>query len=514
LVQLIEDQSPLSRNATYLQSQPVNSSTLVELAFFGSLIFNANRPSCSARRHREALMKQSFDAIIVGTGQAGPPLAGRLTQAGWTVAIVERKLFGGTCVNSGCTPTKALVASAHTAHICRCADDFGIQQGRAVAVDMHRVKERMAAIVAKSRDGVESWLRGMERCTVYTGTARFLSPTDIQVGDDTLQAKSIFINVGARPTVPHLPGVENVPYLTSTSLIDLDVLPQHLAVVGGSYVGLEFAQMYRRFGSEVTIVERDARLVTHEDQDVSDGVQEILETEGINVRLNAECIEFEQHSNEIAVKTHCPAGEPEVRCSHVLLAVGRTPNTDDLGLETTGIILDKRGYIPVDDQLQTSVLGIWAIGDCNGRGAFTHTSYNDFEIVAANLLDNDSRKVSDRIPVHALYIDPPLAQIGMTEAQVRASGRPALIGTRPMTKVSRAIEKGETQGFIKVLVDVESHKILGASILGTGGDEAIHCILTAMYSGQPASLLQRSMHIHPTVAELIPTVLGDLKPLT
>jgi pyruvate/2-oxoglutarate dehydrogenase complex dihydrolipoamide dehydrogenase (E3) component len=454
-----------------------------------------------------------FDAIIVGAGQAGPSLAGRLTAAGWTVAFVERKLFGGTCVNTGCTPTKALIASAHAGHLNRSAENFGVVPSIAVTMDMPRVRQRMEAIVAKSRDGVEQWLREMERCTVHQGAASFVSPTQLRVGDELLSAPHIFLNVGARPTIPKLPGVDTVRYLTSSTILALDTLPSRLVVVGGSYVGLEFAQMYRRFGSDVTVVERGPRLVAHEDEDVSQAVREILEAEGIHMRLNAECISLRNGSDGSVVGVSCVDEEPEVAASHVLLAMGRTPNTDDLGLEAAGLAVDEHGYIPVDEQLRTVVSGIWALGDCNGRGGFTHTAYNDFEIVAANLLDNDARKVSDRIPAHALYIDPPLTQVGMTERQVRQRGRAALIGTRPMTKVSRAIEKGETQGFIKVLVDAESKEILGASILGTGGDEAIHCILTAMYAGKPASLLQRSVHIHPTVAELIPTVLGSLKPL-
>jgi pyruvate/2-oxoglutarate dehydrogenase complex dihydrolipoamide dehydrogenase (E3) component len=458
-------------------------------------------------------MEHNFDAIIVGAGQAGPSLAGKLTAAGWTVALVERKLFGGTCVNVGCTPTKALVASAKAAYVCRHAGDFGIAPGIEVAMDMRRVKARKDAIVAASHDGLASWLRGMERCTIFEGTARFQSASEMLVGDDRIRARQIFLNVGARPSIPDLPGVSTVPYLTSTTILDLDFLPAHLAIVGGSYIGLEFAQMYRRFGSEVTIVERGPRLVAHEDEDVSDAVLKILENEGIRVRLHAECIHLHQREHGIAIGMECKEGSPEVEASHVLLAVGRKPNTGDLGLENAGIAVDKDGYIPVDDQLRTSVAGIWALGDCNRRGAFTHTSFNDFEIVAANLLENGSRKVSDRIPVYALYIDPPLAQIGMTEAQVRERNRPALIGLRPMTKVSRAVEKGESQGFMKVLADAETEEILGASILGVGGDEAIHCILTAMYARQPASLLRHSVHIHPTVAELIPTVFGELKPL-
>jgi len=458
-------------------------------------------------------MEHNFDAIIVGAGQAGPSLAGKLTAAGWTVAMVERKLFGGTCVNTGCTPTKALVASAEAAHLCRRSEDFGIAPGIQVTMDMRRVKARKDAIVAASRNGLESWLRNMERCTVFQGTARFQSPTAMLVGEDLLRAQHIFLNVGARPVIPNLPGVASVPYLTSSTILDLDSLPPHLAIVGGSYIGLEFAQMYRRFGSEVTIVERGPRLVAHEDEDVSEAVLKILENEGIRVRLHAECIHLHQRESGVAVGIDCHEGAPEVEASHVLLAVGRQPNTDDLGLENAGITPDAEGYIPVDDELRTAVPGIWALGDCNRRGAFTHTSYNDFEIAAANLLENAGRKVTDRIPAHALYIDPPLAQIGMTEAQVRQRNRPALIGLRPMTKVSRAVEKGETQGFMKVLVDAETEEILGASILGTGGDEAIHCILTAMYARQPASLMRHSVHIHPTVAELIPTVFGELKPL-
>lgn len=458
-------------------------------------------------------MRQDFDAIVIGAGQAGPSLAGRLTQAGWTVAMVERKLFGGTCVNVGCTPTKAMVASAHAAHIARRGSDFGVVRKEPVVVDMKQVLARKNAIVMKSRTGVENWLRGMERCTVFTGAAHFESPNEIRVGDQVLYAKNIFLNVGARPAVPDMPGVREVPFLTSTTILDLDELPKHLIVVGGSYVGLEFAQMYRRFGSEVTVVERKSRLVPNEDEDLSLGIQEILQSEGIQLRLDANCIRLENEGGEVAVGLDCLDGHPRVVGSRILLAVGRSPNTDDLGLTAAGVKTDMHGFVTVDDQLQTSVPGIWALGDCNGRGAFTHTSYNDFEIVADNLLDKASRRVSDRIPVSALYIDPPLAQVGLTETQVRQSGRAALIGTRPMTKIGRAVEKGETQGFMKVLVDAESKKILGAAILGTGGDEAIHCILSTMYAGAPYTTLSHAVHIHPTVSELIPTMLQSIKPL-
>jgi pyruvate/2-oxoglutarate dehydrogenase complex dihydrolipoamide dehydrogenase (E3) component len=459
------------------------------------------------------LMSREFDSIIIGAGQAGPPLAARLTKAGQRVAFLERKLFGGTCVNTGCIPTKTMIASAHTAHIARRAADFGVRIDSAVTVDMTAVMARKNRISGESRSGVETSLRGMERCTVYHEQAKFLSPREVQAGSEILTAEHIFINVGGRALIPQMPGMDHVTCLTNSSLLELETLPRHLIVVGGSYIGLEFAQMYRRFGSEVTVIEKGARLAAREDEDVSDAIKGILEAEGIGLRLDAECIGFRKSGDDIAVRVNCETGEPEIIGSHVLLAVGREPNTDDLGLERAGVSLDSSGYIVVDDQLRTNVQGIYALGDCNGRGAFTHTSYNDFEIVAANLLDGALRRVSDRIQAHALYIDPPLGQVGMTEREVRQSGRPSLIGTRPMTKVGRAIEKGETSGFIKILVDSESKKIVGASILGTGGDEAIHCILDTMYANQDYTTLQRAMHIHPTVSELIPTVLGDLKPL-
>lgn len=459
-------------------------------------------------------MARSFDAIIVGAGQAGPPLAGRLTKAGMTVAMIERKLFGGTCVNTGCIPTKTLVASAHAAHLARRGGDFGVTVGGPIQVDMKAVKARKEAVSGKSREGVETMLRTMERCTVFHEAARMISKTEVQVGDEVLTAGKIFLNVGGRAVVPEMPGIHDVPIMTNTTILELAELPEHLVIVGGSYIGLEFAQMYRRFGSKVTVIERGKRLVAHEDEDVSLAVKDILEKEGITIRTDSECIHFKPHAEGVLVGTNCNTGEPDVLGTHVLLAVGRRPNTDDLGLDAAGVATDEKGYITVDDQLRTNVPGIWAMGDCNGRGAFTHTSYNDFEIVAANLLDGEPRKVSDRIQAHAMYIDPPLAQIGMTEKEVRASGKPALLGSRPMSKVGRAVEKGETEGFMKVLVDAETKKILGAMILGTGGDEAIHCILDTMYAGAPYTTLTHAMHIHPTVSELIPTMLESLEPLS
>jgi pyruvate/2-oxoglutarate dehydrogenase complex dihydrolipoamide dehydrogenase (E3) component len=459
--------------------------------------------------------KQSrrFDAIIIGAGQAGPSLAGRMSDAGMKVAIVERKLFGGTCVNTGCMPTKALVASAYAAHLARRGADFGVTIGGSISVDMKTIRARRDTISRNSRTNVESWLRGMKNCTVLQGHARFLSPQEIEVGDERLAADRIFLNVGGRAHIPDMPGVGQLPLLTNTGILDLDTLPRHLAIIGGSYIGLEFAQMYRRFGSEVTVVEKGPRLISREDEDVSQAIKDMLEEEGIHVRLNAECIHFAPHDDGITVGMECSEGDTRTVASHVLLAVGRRPNTDDLGLAAAGIDTDKRGYIVVDDQLRTSASGVWALGDCNGQGAFTHTAYNDFEIVAANILDGGHRRLSDRVPGYGLFVDPPLGRVGMTEDAVRRSGRPALVGRRPMTRVGRAVEKSETKGFMKVIVDAETKMILGAAILGTGGDEAIHGILDMMSAKVPYPQLQHAVPIHPTVSELIPTVLGELKPL-
>jgi pyruvate/2-oxoglutarate dehydrogenase complex dihydrolipoamide dehydrogenase (E3) component len=458
-------------------------------------------------------MATTYDAIIIGTGQAGPSLAARLAGAGMKVAIIERKRFGGTCVNNGCIPTKTLVASARAAHIARRAGEYGVRIDSSITVDMKKVKERKDAVVRRSNEGVVKWLKSTENLAVYEGHARFEDAHRIRVGDELLEADKVFINVGGRAATPPLPGLDQVSYLNNSTMMEVDFLPEHLIVVGGSYVGLEFAQMYRRFGSEVTIVEMGSRLIRREDEDVSEAIKTILETEGINIRLGAECIALEKRGEKVAVNVDCKSGDKTVSGSHVLLAVGRVPNTGDLGLEKAGVAVDQRGYIQVDDQLRTHVPGIYALGDCNGRGAFTHTSYNDYEIVAANLLDGDPRRVSDRITAYALYIDPPLGRAGMTEAEVRRSGRKALVGKRPMARVARAVEKGETQGFMKILVDAETKEILGASLLGIECDEVIHSILDVMYAKAPYTVIQRAMHIHPTVTELIPTMLGELKPL-
>ena len=458
-------------------------------------------------------MATRFDAIVIGTGQAGPSLAARLAATQMKVAIIERNLFGGTCVNTGCIPTKTLVASARTAYVARRAGDYGVTTGSSITVDMKKVKERKDGVVRLSSEGLKKWLKNTQNLTIYEGHARFEDRHRVRVGDELLEADKIFVNVGGRASIPPLRGIDQVSFLNNSTMMDVDFLPEHLIVIGGSYVGLEFAQMYRRFGSEVTVAEMAPRLIHREDEDVSEAIKTILEGEGVKTRLSAECIALEKRGDKVAVSVDCKSGDKTIIGSHTLLAVGRVPNTGDLGLENAGIEIDQHGYIKVDDQLRTNVPGIYALGDCNGRGAFTHTAYNDYEIVADNLLDGDQRRVSDRITAYALYIDPPLGRAGMTEAEVRKSGRKALIGKREMTRVSRAVEKGETQGFMKVLVDAETKQILGASLLGVECDEVIHSILDVMYAKAPYTVIQRAVHIHPTVSELIPTMLHELKSL-
>jgi pyruvate/2-oxoglutarate dehydrogenase complex dihydrolipoamide dehydrogenase (E3) component len=458
-------------------------------------------------------MTTKFDAIVIGSGQSGPSLAERFSQEGMRVAVIERKHFGGTCVNTGCVPTKTLVASAYVAQMARRSAEYGINIGGQITVDMARVMARKNAIVEKSRTGVTNWMEGLKDARVYRGHARFTAPKTVSVNEEILAANKIIINSGGRALIPPMPGLETIPYLTNSSIMDLEELPAHLIIVGGSYIGLEFAQAYRRFGARVTIVEMAERLIAREDQDVSDAVLEILKAEGIEVRLNAKCLSVEKDGNGIAIAADCAAGSPRIQGSHLLLAVGRKPNTDDLGLDKTGVKLDAKGYIIVDEQCRTNVEGIWAIGDVNGRGAFTHTSYNDFEIVAANLFDKDPRRISDRIPCYGLFIDPPLGRVGMTEREVLAKGITALTAKRMMTSIGRARERGETLGFMKVVVEAKTGKILGAAILGLSGDEVVHAFLDVMAAGVPYTAISRTVHIHPTVAEYLPTLLGELKPL-
>ena len=459
-------------------------------------------------------MTTKFNAIIIGTGQSGPALAARLSAEDMTVAVIERRRFGGTCVNTGCVPTKTLVASARAAYVARRGADFGVVIDGPIRVDMKKVKARKDAVVERSNKGVEGWMKGLENGTVYEGHATFEGPRTVRVGDHVLEGDKVFINVGARSAAPPIPGLDTVPYFDNSTMMEVDFLPEHLVLIGGSYIGLEFGQMYRRFGSRVTIIERGPRLLMREDEDVCAAVAGILDNEGITVLTDATDFRVAGTDGDITVHARCDGVTKEIAASHLLVATGRMPNTGDLGLESAGIKVDGRGFVKVDDRLRTNVPHVWAIGDCNGQGAFTHTSYNDYEIVAANLLDDDHRRVSDRIPAYALYIDPPLGRVGMTERQVRESGRRALIGKRPMTRVGRAVERGETQGFMKILVDAGNKRILGAAIIGIGGDEVIHSIIDVMYAKAPYTVIQRAMHIHPTVSELIPTMLGELQPLT
>jgi len=458
-------------------------------------------------------MATRYDAIVIGTGQSGPPLASRMADEGLKVAVIERKRFGGTCVNTGCIPTKTLVASARAAYMARRAADFGVAIKGGVKVNMRKVKARKDEIVNNDTRGIAKWMRSTDNVTVYKGHARFEGPKTVRVKGELLEAERIFINVGGRANIPDMPGIKDVPYLTNSTMLDLDVLPEHLLVIGGSYIGLEFAQMYRRFGSKVTVIEMGERLIGREDPEVSDAVRGILEGEGIVVRPKAECITMKMHGKKIVAGLDCAEASKRVAGSHLLLAVGRVPNTHDLGLDKAGVTTDKRGYIVVDDQLQTSVAGIWAIGDCNGRGAFTHTSYNDYEIVAANLFDGAERKVSDRITTYALFIDPPLGRAGMTEREARASGKRLLVGRLDMDSIGRARERDETLGFLKLVVDADSERILGTAMLGIEGDEVVQGILSLMYAGQSYKLIDRAMYIHPTVSEYLPTLVGNLEPL-
>ena len=459
-------------------------------------------------------MPNKFDAIIIGTGQSGPSMAHRLAAAGRRVAIVERKRFGGTCVNNGCIPTKTLVASAQVAYVARRAAEFGVRIAGPVTVDMKAVKARKDAVVRVSNEGVEEGLRERGGCTVHVGHARFIGPKRVRVGEGELEGEQIFINVGGRATIPPVPGIDSVPYLTNSTMMEVDFLPKHLVILGGSYIGLEFGQMYRRFGSEVTIIEQGPHVIPREDEDVSLAIRAILEDEGIRILTNAEVERVAPSSGGVALSLKVAGRAEEVIGTHLLLATGRRPNTDDLGLDAAGIIVDARGYITVDDQLRTNLPGVFAIGDCNGRGAFTHTSYNDFEIVAANLLDGGSRSVADRIPTYGLFVDPPLGRAGMTERDVRQRGVRALVAKMPMEDVGRAYERSETKGFMKIIVDGDTQQLLGAALLGIGGDEIVQGLLDLMYAKAPYTVILRAMHIHPTVYEMIPVMLEDLQPLT
>jgi pyruvate/2-oxoglutarate dehydrogenase complex dihydrolipoamide dehydrogenase (E3) component len=473
-----------------------------------------------------------FDAIVIGAGQAGPFLAARLAEAGQRVALIEREHLGGTCLNDGCMPTKTLVASARAAHVARHAAQWGVRTEGAVRVDMKAVKARKDAVIGQSVANLSRWLDGLPTLSLVTGHGRFVAPKVVEVNGERLTAPQVFINVGGRPVLPRWPGIDSVPVLTNTTVLELDELPEHLVVAGGSYIGLEFAQIYRRFGARVTVLEVADRLIAREDPEISRTVQEILEADGVQFHLGVQDVRVRAgaagSAAAVELEFHTAAGAQRVAGTHLLAAVGRRPNTDDLGLEHTGLATDARGFIAVDDELRTTVEGIWALGDVNGRGAFTHTSYHDHEIVAAKLLHDAARSASagpggvssvvgsirERIPAYALFVDPPLARIGASEVELRAAGRPFLRGTLPMARVGRARERGETTGFMKVLVDPASERFLGAALLGIEADEVIHELLLAMHAGLTVRDVQRMVHIHPTVSELLPTLVGTLSPGT
>lgn len=452
-----------------------------------------------------------YDAIIIGSGQAGFPLAGALTSRGWKVALAEGAQLGGTCINTGCSPTKTIIASARAAHIARRAADFGVQTGP-ISIDFDKVMSRKDAIIQRFRGGIENWLTGIENLTIYHHFASFEGPNKVRVGDDVIESERIYINTGARSFSPPIPGLDSVDYLDNVSILELTTLPEHLVIIGGGYIGLEYAQAFRRFGSDVTIIELSHQLMGREDADIAEAALQIMESEGIRVLLNTKTSQVTKTGSGVSLSVESDGKVQEIIGSHLLMAVGRKPNSDRLGLDKAGVETDKRGYIIVNDHLQTNVPGIWVLGDVNGRGAFTHTSWNDHEIVLDNL-DGGNRKVSDRIPVYGVYVDPPLGRVGMSEQEVRASGRKALIGVKPMSHISRAQERDETQGLMKVLVDAESGLFLGAAIFGIGGDEIVHSIIDLMYAKVPYTVMKNAVHIHPTVSELLPTLLGELKPL-
>ena len=455
---------------------------------------------------------ETFDAIIVGSGQAGNPLALALAKQKWKVAIVEKGALGGTCVNTGCTPTKAYVASARAAWAISNAPNLGIDVPKSPKVSLKAIKKRKDKLVNESRLGIRKSLADSPQVSMIRGTATFLDKTRLKVGSRILKSYKIFLNVGARAGVPE--GFEEVEYLTNSSILQLDKIPDHLVIVGGSYIGLEFAQIFKRLGSKVTILEMGANLISKEDKDTSEIVRAILENEGIKIICGAKCLKGKnKKSGGVTVTFHKDDHDKQVSGSHLLIATGRIPNSDLLKVGKANLEINEKGYIEVNSKLETNIEGIYALGDCNGKGAFTHTSYNDYEIMEDQLFGEKKRTLDDRIINYALYIDPPLGRAGMTLAQAKKSGKKLLFARMPMSEISRAKEKGETQGKMEVIVDADSDQILGAAVLGTGGDEIIGTFLTAMYAKLSYKKLMKSVQTHPTVTELIPTLLQQLKPV-
>jgi pyruvate/2-oxoglutarate dehydrogenase complex dihydrolipoamide dehydrogenase (E3) component len=452
----------------------------------------------------------NYDAIVIGSGQAGNPLSHDLADRGWSVALIEREHLGGTCINTGCTPTKTMVASAQVAHYARNAARWGVRTGE-VSVDLAKVVERKEKMVQQFRGGQQRHVERRPNLRLRCGSARFIGPRRLQVGGDELESERIFINVGTRPDIPRIEGLDGVPYLTNASLMEQTELPEHLVVLGGGYIGLEFGQMFRRFGSEVTVIHRGDQLLNREDADVVAELRKVLEGDGVRFLMGATTDRVEKSGDGVRLSVMTPDAPTTVTGSHLLVATGRRPNTDDLGLEAAGVEVDSRGFVKVNGRLETSAPGVWALGDVKGGPAFTHISYNDYQIVYANLIEGQSLTTEGRLVPYAVFTDPPLGRVGMTEAEARATGRRLKIGKIPMTYVARALERDETAGMMKLIVDAETDRMLGAALLCSEGGELIQILGALMRADVPYTFMKGAIYIHPTLAEGFYALMEDVK---
>jgi pyruvate/2-oxoglutarate dehydrogenase complex dihydrolipoamide dehydrogenase (E3) component len=452
-----------------------------------------------------------FDAIIIGTGQAGKPLSYALADLGWKVALIERAELGGSCINTGCTPTKTMVASAQVAHYARDAARWGVRVS-GVEVDLPAVVARKNQVVQNARTSIQKRIDSRPNIRLVRGPARFIAPHQVQVGAEVFESQKIFINTGTRPAVPQIPGLDTVPFLSNATVMELQAAPEHLLVLGGGYIGLEFGQMFRRFGSRVTIIHNGERILPREDPDVVSALQTALEAEGIVLRMNVETKHVENRRGAIGLTLESGGRGETLQGSHLLVATGRKPNTEDLGLETAGVLTGSRGYIKVNGRLETNVPGIWALGDVKGGPAFTHISYNDYQIAYANIVDGKNLSIENRYLPYALFTDPQLGRVGITESDARASGRKFKMGTFPMSSVARAIERDETAGLMKIIVDAENDRILGAAILGSEGGETVQILGAMILAGAPYTVLKGAVYIHPTLAEGFFGLMESVKP--